>query len=195
MNCEISSYDDTFNLQYLSQCYDHIICVHSFCLNSTKRKMIIQYIAAKAGKCTMGRSCFAVQNHGSRKREISKKQLQQSHVDNGDDVLTDILKSCLNSLHCYLLHDVDQLYIIDREDRYHGLRFQPKENPLQFVDEFDEFILFITTASQGNTFVTDFINWLFVEEYEWESLLNDIHSYNIDDIEKQSNVYLFLQKK
>ena len=49
-----------------------------------------------------------VQNHTSRKREEIKLEQKESNqgdnVLNGDEVLIDILKSCLNSLHCYLVH-------------------------------------------------------------------------------------------
>eukprot|EP01084_Bolivina_argentea_P008773 16412_1 len=46
-----------FNLMYLTQCYDHIICTHSFCLNNDQRLKIKEYICKRVGKCENGKSC------------------------------------------------------------------------------------------------------------------------------------------
>eukprot|EP01084_Bolivina_argentea_P012737 23855_1 len=62
------------------------------------------------------------------------------------------------------------------------------------VHELDEFLELIR-QNTDITFIRKFINWLRLEEYDWESLSNDIDCY-IDEKKgkqfNQSNIYLFL---
>ena len=183
---------DKLNLQYLSKCYDHIICVHSFCLNDNRRKEIVTFISGKVGKCKMGQNCHVIRNHSSQIREGTELNQSDECVENGDNVLKiDILESCLDSLHCYLLHADDQLHRTYRNDKDQPLRFRSHEDPLQFTDDIDAFIEFIRQMTNDSKLVSRIMNWIYTEEYDWESLSNDIDC-NIDTNTYQSNLYLFL---
>eukprot|EP01084_Bolivina_argentea_P079179 143665_1 len=108
-----------FNLNFLSKCYDHIICVHEFCLKTNERMKIKDYIAELVGKCNWNQHCSSRQLHSTRKREISIKQQNRESIEKEKenvDIFEDLLLSCLHSLHCYLLHDGEELYRLRRDD-------------------------------------------------------------------------------
>eukprot|EP01084_Bolivina_argentea_P046583 85794_1 len=121
----------------------------------------------------MGQSCCVIMNHSSRKREETTrtKQLEQSHIQDSGEILLDILNSCLSSLHCYLLHDRDELYRInkqnDDENQIGTLRFRTDLSPLQFTDEIDSFIELVREKTDDNEFIFVFMNWIFLEQYDW----------------------------
>eukprot|EP01084_Bolivina_argentea_P162166 282244_1 len=99
---------DLFDLDYLSLCYNHIISVHSFCIQMKQRQGIQDYIRKRIGNCEMLRSCHVLKKHMFRKREdISKMYLKNSSTQDTNVILMGIMESCLISLHCYLLHDAD----------------------------------------------------------------------------------------
>eukprot|EP01083_Nonionella_stella_P057877 151758_1 len=66
MNCA------QFDLNRLSACYTHIICVHSFCLHAKQRKEIKTYVCNQVGICTNGPKCLCIKHH-SRRRERNEK--------------------------------------------------------------------------------------------------------------------------
>eukprot|EP01084_Bolivina_argentea_P238116 400055_1 len=188
LNFEIDS--DSFNVYQLNKCYNHIINIHLFCLNHEKRKDIQTYLKDEIGKCE-SKLCLPLKAHISRRREAMQLTKPDSDTDNVD-ILDELSKSCLNSLHCYLLHDDETLYRLKREDVDSGgtLRFATSSNPLQFTDEIDEFIQFILQNNSDNTFIYSFIQWLKIEQYDWESILDDIDCKQFH----QSNIYLYLSK-
>eukprot|EP01084_Bolivina_argentea_P073835 133957_1 len=49
-----------FNLQRLVKCYDHIICVHLFCLKSDERIKIQEYVCKIVGKCKSSSNCLSI---------------------------------------------------------------------------------------------------------------------------------------
>eukprot|EP01083_Nonionella_stella_P149751 476036_1 len=193
MNCA------QFDLNRLSACYTHIICVHSFCLHAKQRKEIKTYVCNQVGICTNGPKCLCIKHH-SRRRERNEKQDMNW---NQTDILYDLLHACLNSLHCYLLHDAKHLYrlrrgsgVIDSDLRFTSIM---DSNPLTFHDEIDEFIQYILYES--NTleweWVAHFVKWLKVHQYNWDGILYDIGCNTTKNqlINDQSNVYLFLKKQ
>eukprot|EP01084_Bolivina_argentea_P073378 133168_1 len=124
-------------------------------------------------------NCLSIKQHSTRKiEEKQKKQDLHDENINNIDSFEDVLISCLNSLHCYLLHDTNTLYRLTRrkQDDKAGLRFLTTSNPLDFVDELDEFVEFIRENTDIK-FIRKFINWLISEEYDWDSLLGDIDCY------------------
>eukprot|EP01084_Bolivina_argentea_P290175 498377_1 len=137
-----------FNVTFLSKCYDHIISVHQFCLQIDKRMKIKNYICSLVGKCKYKESCLSIQNHSTRTREVKTEEKQQKTVEtnvkhtNTATVSEDVLVACLNSLHCYLLHDGEELYRLRRVDNTKNQRFLTQTNPLQFTDDIDEFTEF-----------------------------------------------------
>eukprot|EP01083_Nonionella_stella_P106091 305649_1 len=83
-----------------------------------------------------------------------KEEIEQDK----NDILNDVLMACLNSLHCYLLHEDQFLYRIRRQDgdgMDSNSRFTSimDSDPLAFYDrdEMDEFIKFILHRYQPNT--------------------------------------------
>eukprot|EP01084_Bolivina_argentea_P013316 24962_1 len=161
---------EKFNLEKLIKCYDHIICVHLFCLKSDARIKIKEYVCNLLGKCKYVSKCESMKAHSLKNREENIKQ-RQKHQNVQRNVSREILMSCLNSLHCYLLHDPDKLYRLERGrgDNKAKLRFSTQTDALQFVDEFDEFIGFIAqnTAEYNINFVDTFVKWLMEEQYDW----------------------------
>eukprot|EP01084_Bolivina_argentea_P000269 520_1 len=115
---------EKFNLQKLIKCYDHIVCVHLFCLKSNERIKIQQYVSKLVGKCWYTKKCKSMTAHSMRKREENTKQPYAAlQKYNKSDIFQDVLMSCLNSLHCYLLHDADKLYRLERDSRKTNQRF------------------------------------------------------------------------
>eukprot|EP01084_Bolivina_argentea_P238118 400059_1 len=96
--CEINmcNYNE-FNLSYLTQCYNHIICVHAFCSHFEIRKMIKEHIQRNIGICSFKQQCKLLINHVTRNRHMAQYQQFEKHK-----ISVVLLKSCLNSLHCYL---------------------------------------------------------------------------------------------
>merc|ERR1712232_1085781 len=58
-----------FDIEKLSQAYDHMISGHKFCLNEEKRKEIQTFVGDKIGKCSMLHGCHVLNNHAMRTRE------------------------------------------------------------------------------------------------------------------------------
>eukprot|EP01084_Bolivina_argentea_P073381 133171_1 len=114
-NHDIHKNINEFNLQLLSKCYDHIICIHSFCRNNEQRNNIKTYVRQQVKKCEIGQQCHSLQKHSSRKRETKQPTKHTTlTVRDPEYISFDILQSCLISLHCYLLHDGDTLYRLHR---------------------------------------------------------------------------------
>eukprot|EP01083_Nonionella_stella_P220776 789538_1 len=108
-----------FDLNRLSECYTHIICVHSFCLNVEQRQGIKAYVSEMVGTCTKAEQCLCIKQHSMRRRrrEPNDDRDEKEEIEREkNDILNDVLMSCLNSLHCYLLHDDEYLYRIRRQD-------------------------------------------------------------------------------
>eukprot|EP01084_Bolivina_argentea_P305274 527350_1 len=175
-----------FNLQYLSECYNHIICIHSFCSNNSNREKIQCHIGTKMKKCDMRQKCIVVKHQYSRTREENKRSKFKSAVHKQHhNILLNVLQTCLESLHYYLFHD---------EGNHRRVRFVVKKDPLQFSDEIDDFIEFIAKSTQSTTFVSQLNDWLIQEQFDWESILNDI-SIDMNEIKSaQSNIYLLLKE-
>eukprot|EP01084_Bolivina_argentea_P238115 400054_1 len=82
-----------FNLLYLSKCYNHIICVHLFCMKSIERMKITNYVSKRIGKCQYGSNCASVHQHSSRARESKSILKQYSHqTDSNNQTNSAILK-------------------------------------------------------------------------------------------------------
>eukprot|EP01084_Bolivina_argentea_P231711 390674_1 len=200
VNYEVNTHNyKTFDLNYLSKCYNHIICIHSFCSNNIKREKIQHYVRNKIGKCTMKQNCIVLKHHSLRKREIIKSnQIQQPENNGATDhtaIMIDILEACLNSLHIYVIH-------IESEMRSSRSRFAsnavntqsidvsaPKNDLLQLVDEIDGLTQFI--LENAPKFAAHFVYYVTQEEYDWETILYDL-DYNNQPF--QSNIYLLCQE-
>eukprot|EP01083_Nonionella_stella_P276228 938448_1 len=193
---------DEFDLSRLRECYTHIICVHSFCLDAGRRQEIKTYVANVVGACTRGEECLCIKQHSMRRGEINEEK-EEIEWDK-EDILNDILMSCLNSLHCYLLHDDQYLYRIRREDG-HGMdsdvRFTSlmHSDPLSFHDrdEMDEFITFILHESNTLEWVSHFVEWLNAQHYDWDAVVRDLGCNTTQNvlIPNQSNIYSFLKQQ
>eukprot|EP01083_Nonionella_stella_P276229 938454_1 len=193
---------EEFDLGRLSECYTHIICVHSFCLDAGRRQEIKTYVANVVGACTRGEECLCIKQHSMRRGEINEEK-EEIEWDK-EDILNDILMSCLNSLHCYLLHDDQYLYRIRREDG-HGMdsdvRFTSlmHSDPLSFHDrdEMDEFITFILHESNTLEWVSHFVEWLNAQHYDWDAVVRDLGCNTTQNvlIPNQSNIYSFLKQQ
>eukprot|EP01083_Nonionella_stella_P171111 583714_1 len=109
---------DEFDLNLLSECYTHIICVHSFCANQERRKEVKTYVSDMVGMCAVGLKCLCIKQHAMRRTNEHRDERDEKEEIEQDkqDILNDVLLTCLSSLHCYLLHDDDYLYRIRRED-------------------------------------------------------------------------------
>eukprot|EP01084_Bolivina_argentea_P315930 547505_1 len=178
-----------YDLEYLNNCYDHIICVHSFCSNFEKRKSIQTHVRQLVGECQNGQQCTSVDRHIERINERNADSLQmEQHTSTS--TLEDILVMYLNSLHCYLLHDQSSRMdrIEENQTDVNVSRFTTETNDLM-----EEMIKFINKIDTENIFIREFNNWLTVEEYDLTSVLMDIDC-NINGIKdmKQSNIYCFM---
>eukprot|EP01084_Bolivina_argentea_P184382 318006_1 len=171
-----------FDLRRLTECSNHIISIHSFCLNDEQRKTIEQYVAENVGECKYHETCLSFKQHLTKKHDI---KIQESQ---------DILISCLNSLHVYLMHPGRTLFRIYGGDNNDGnfSRFL-----LAFDDEIDKFIEFIKVKTANETFITCLIDWMIEEEYDWDSMLDDINCNIKGNIKtpNQSNLFTFLYEK
>eukprot|EP01084_Bolivina_argentea_P007794 14625_1 len=133
---------------------------------------------------------------------MKQKQCQgySDQTVSSEKINGEILISCLDSLHCYLLHDNNTLYRLRNDDNASAnIRFSTQTNPLQFADEFDEFINFMwqNMKVKDVKFITNFTEWLTAENYDWDSLFGDIDCETKQKGKQpnQSNVYLFLVRK
>eukprot|EP01084_Bolivina_argentea_P253502 425847_1 len=185
----VPSNADKFDIHYLSKCYNHIINTHLFCLRKDQRKLIQKYICSQVS-CPLGRNCMVLKNHSLREREVFISKQQQS-VSDRSVILMDILRTCLNSLHCYLLHEGGKLYRLEKDTNCAG-RFATDSNPLQFTDEIDSLTQFLIeiTCTRHMRSISFFMQWLLQEEYDWSSILLDINCRDPD----QSNIYLILKQ-
>eukprot|EP01084_Bolivina_argentea_P291633 501244_1 len=193
-NYEMNENKNKLELNCLTKCYNHMICVHSFCSKQIERQKIKDYTQIKIDKCLLKQKCKTVKEHSMRRREQNKLDKNEKHthqtITNRNDLLLDMLRSCLVSLHCYLQHDEDTLYRLERDNINNAtLRFAT--NQLQSHDEMDELNEFMAMNADNADFVLYFINWIKLEEYDWESIVYDLHAYT--EQEKQSNIYLFLK--
>eukprot|EP01084_Bolivina_argentea_P031107 57587_1 len=186
-----------FDLNYLSKCYNHIICIHLFCSNSINRENIQHYVCDRTTKCTMKQNCVVLKHHLLRKREVIKSnkiQQRANIIGNDGAIMMDILQACLNSLHVYLIHteygttDTRSRFISKTVNapKMHDHAIGIKNDPLQFDDEIDDLIEF--TLQNADNFVVYFLYWITNEEYDWDSLLNDM---DCNTQPFQSNMYLF----
>eukprot|EP01083_Nonionella_stella_P199606 731823_1 len=197
-----------YDLHRLSECYAHIICIHSFCLNHEQRKEIRTYVSEMVGGvCTNGAKCLCVAQHSTRRRRSKRAQNGTDRVGDEkenmecdpNDILYDVLLSCLQSLHCYLLHDVQHLYRIRREDGVDSdSRFTSAmdSNPLSFYDEMDAFIQYVLYQSHSWQWVNQFVQWLKLHHYDWDAVVHDIGCNTTKNvlIPNQSNIYSFLKE-
>eukprot|EP01083_Nonionella_stella_P028235 77753_1 len=192
-----------FDLSRLGECYTHIICVHSFCSNPEQRKEIKTYVCDMVGICKKGAQCSCIKQHSARRDPKEREEKENTESEwNQNDILYDVLLSCLNSLHCYLVHDALHLYriraqdgnAIDSDSRFSSVI---DSNPLSFYDEIDEIIQFILCQSNANPcqWIIDFVEWLKVHQYDWDSLQYDIGCNTTKHVlNRESNVYSFLKQ-
>eukprot|EP01083_Nonionella_stella_P093314 261481_1 len=186
---------NAFDLKRLSECYTHIICIHSFCLNIEKRKELKAYVADMVGLCSKGTHCLCIKQHSTRNESDETEEKKEDK----SDILHDVLLSCLNSLHCYLLHDKQHLYRIRRGDINSNLRFTSvmDSNPLEFhdCDEIDELIHFLLHQTNTVQLVENFIEWIKENEYDWDALLRDIGCNTTKRVftPNQSNIHSFFK--
>eukprot|EP01084_Bolivina_argentea_P032986 61037_1 len=113
-----------FNLPRLIKCYDHIISVHSFCLKSEERLRLQNHIRLMVGNCTFNTNCAFMKKHATRKREGKPKLNMNMNADTHMNTCQEILTACLISLHCYLLHDGNKLYRLERNTNANKARFR-----------------------------------------------------------------------
>eukprot|EP01084_Bolivina_argentea_P056001 102552_1 len=137
--------------------------------------------------------CFSIVQQ-SRRRDTTK------NYQSTENIVKDVLLTYLNSLHVYLLHDGKELFRIRKEnegdvvDDSHFTTAGKTVQSLRFSDGIDAFIEFVRSNNDHASFVVHLKNWLKNEEYDSDSLLNDINC-KIDGCGKQvqqSNLYLFL---
>eukprot|EP01084_Bolivina_argentea_P101123 181359_1 len=105
---------------------------------------------------------------------------QQNSEYLSQNIEVDVLQTCLDSLHYYLLHE-------EKADDSSRLRFQ--SNPLQFTDEMDEFADFFVRNFKKTDDIVSIWKWIKSEEYDWDSIICDI-----EGIFLQSNMYALLQQ-
>eukprot|EP01084_Bolivina_argentea_P007790 14619_1 len=70
-------------------------------------------------------------------------------------------------------------------------------NAVELTDEIDEFIETIRESTNDHSFIALFIAWIKCEQYDWDSILNDIDC-NIDgkgSQHNQSNIYSFFVRQ
>eukprot|EP01084_Bolivina_argentea_P033967 62828_1 len=185
--------DMKFNLHYLIKSYNHIISAHSFCSNKDDRQEIQNYMQTKIEKCPKKQKCTLIQKHSFRKREEVgvNKNNKQPRAANNSDILINILSSSLISLHCYLLHDGNTLFRLNRMDnRAAKTRFGTKVSPLQFNDEMDGLFEIITKVAKNSKTILYMTKWLKNEHYDWESIIYDLQ----EPYASQSNIYLSLKQ-
>eukprot|EP01083_Nonionella_stella_P204319 744926_1 len=164
----------------LTECYTHIICVHSFCLDPDQRVNIKKYVADMVGECELQSKCGCIRQHTYRTERTTQPQTVQNTI----------LISCLNSLHCYLLHDDETMLRTENSRRRYV-----SANPLQFTDKVDKFITSAMQHSKQVQFVKRLVMWMQSNAYDWESLKIDMECTFIEGIgldRTQSNMYHFL---
>eukprot|EP01084_Bolivina_argentea_P007791 14620_1 len=62
-------------------------------------------------------------------------------------------------------------------------------NAVELTDEIDEFIETIRESTDDHGFIALFISWIKCEQYDWDSILNDIEQ------PEQSNIYSFFVRQ
>eukprot|EP01084_Bolivina_argentea_P043554 80233_1 len=185
-----------FDIHFLSKCYNHIICVHSFCSKREQREQIQKHIQTKIRKCPFKERCQLLKDHSSRitERHRSVKVVNQHNIattiTQHDEILTQILRSLLTSFHIYLLHGGNRLFRLQRDGNNNDTlsRFASKGNPLQFDDEIDNFIGLVLKHSNYK-FIMKFTKWLKDEQFDWYSILSDLSIDTHKDKANQSNIY------
>eukprot|EP01083_Nonionella_stella_P173758 600356_1 len=103
-----------FNELLLTLALDHLVCIHSFCLNKQQREQIKSFVQQQMnGPCKHGKDCVVLQQYSNRQREIEKGNDKRGaaiqrgafEVDN-KDIQMNMIVDCLSTLHCYLEHEV-----------------------------------------------------------------------------------------
>eukprot|EP01083_Nonionella_stella_P012558 35622_1 len=171
----LNSFEDLSNIDAirLTKCYTHIICVHSFCLDPEQRVNIKKYVSDMVGECRLQAGCPSIRQHATRAAFKGQGNIAQNTV----------LTACLNSLHCYLLHDGETLFRL--RDGNVSARYT-SGNPLQFVDKMDEFIGSTMRQTMECEFVRYLVMWIRSNAYDWDSFEHDMKC-NV-----KGNVYHFL---
>eukprot|EP01083_Nonionella_stella_P204315 744912_1 len=174
----LNSFEDLSNIDAirLTKCYTHIICVHSFCLDPEQRVNIKKYVSDMVGECRLQAGCPSMRQHAT--RDAFRSQGIEGNISQNA-----VLAPCLNSLHCYLLHDGETLFRL--RDGNVSARYT-SGNPLQFLDKFDEFIESTMRHTMEAKFVQHLMRWIQSNAYDWDSLEHDIKCNT------KGNIYHFL---
>eukprot|EP01083_Nonionella_stella_P230497 814677_1 len=95
-----------FNELLLTLALDHLVCIHSFCLNKQQREQIKSFVQQQMnGPCKHGKDCVVLQQYSNRQREIEKGNDKRGAIQRGD-IQMNMIVDCLSTLHCYLEHEV-----------------------------------------------------------------------------------------
>eukprot|EP01084_Bolivina_argentea_P056004 102557_1 len=180
-----------FDLNFLSACYAHIINVHLFCLNKDKKHEIKQHILDEVGECKNAEECQCLLEHCTRRDQPKGAGGQVL------DISGQILKSYLNSLHCYVIHDSDDLYRMRRIDDTNDILEQQRfvtQAAISDIDKIDELIHLITQKDSSidtKKFMSRFLQWLETEEFDWDAIKGDMDCDINNKGAQQSNLFLF----
>eukprot|EP01083_Nonionella_stella_P233213 821948_1 len=181
---------DTFDLNFLSKCYDHIISAHSFCFDLTERTKIQKFICNIIGSCPHdtpdGRRCAVLDNHASRARENRCDYKQRSNImakQEISDAQKEILSATMNSMHSYLVHTNAELFRLRNKDIDPGLRFTTATEAINEGDEeskssnrieIDHLNTFLRNVDITDRALSKFNDWCKVNEYDSDALNEDI---------------------
>eukprot|EP01083_Nonionella_stella_P173197 596699_1 len=109
-----------FNELSLHLSLDHLVCVHSFCSDAKQREAIKAFVQTETGPCEHSEKCVILKDFSNQRREIrtrnddrgNKKEMTergQLQLDN-NTITTNMIMDSLSTLHCYLEHEVFDLY-------------------------------------------------------------------------------------
>ena len=183
----IKKQETSIKAEYLSKAYDHIIIEHKFCLNREHRTKIQEFVRDKVGECKYKNQCYVLDQHASRKREIT----QRNNIVHDHDI-DDILTATLNSLHSYLIHGDKELFRLRNDDKNAILRFTTTNtwnNSESDVFCVDSFYLLLNNKGMADIDIYYFKQWVKENDYDSESLLEDIN-----DGRSASNIYYYMKR-
>eukprot|EP01084_Bolivina_argentea_P017313 32341_1 len=168
-----------YNISDLLGSYDHIIGVHSFCKDDENENKIdlVQYITDEIGYCTSN-DCPVLQRHRTRIRE---REHEQNISDNSDDNLKEIVTATLNALHCYILHEKNHLFRLEKSNN--NIHFITPKND-ESVDKQEEKSMHDSAISIK--FGISVLKWLsYSDKPKFSSLKNEIVNNNKSTINEQ----------
>ena len=131
-----------FNLRQIIADFDHLIAVHGMFSGDDTEK-IQQFIIGRI-PCKNLAEC-AVVNHHRIRRQRSAPQYEQRNSEKSTGISAEcaVLTDTLSALHCYFLHQTDELYRSSAEDdpsesRFSSLVIAGEKNDEQSEDEKEE---------------------------------------------------------